>query len=143
MSAVDVKIDGSIAQFGAHRYPIANISSYRTAEAFKAVTTIWRVCSFTALLLVFCGWILVGRDLVDGNERYVFYGGFVALLALVDSFPMHKTYTYMLYIGTSGGEELAFCTHNNDEMKSIEKQLRHAISKGGDSIEVDYETSKI
>jgi hypothetical protein len=129
MSAANVKIDAAIAQFGAHQYPIANISSYRTVDAFKEVATIWRVGSFTALFLMFCGWHLVGRHLLDGNERYLVYGGFVAFALLAGNLPKRKAYTYMLYIGTSAGEQLAFCTHSDDEMKAIEQQLRNAISK--------------
>jgi Family of unknown function (DUF6232) len=143
MSSADVKIDSAIAQFGAHRYPIANILSYRTADTVKEGTTIWRVGAFSALLLVFVGWHIVGRHLFYGNERYAIYGVFLALVLLAGALPKRKAYTYMLYIGTPGSEQLAFCTHSDNEMKSIEQELRRAISKSGDGIEMGYETSKI
>jgi hypothetical protein len=142
MSSADVNIDAAIAQFGALRYPLASSSYYRTADTFKEVATIWRSGAFAILGLVLGVWFMLGRDLLVANERFIFFGVLIALAVAADELPKRKVYTYMLYIGTAGGEQIAFSTHDDAEMKSIEQLLRIAISTLGLGIEVGYETSK-
>ena len=143
MDVVGVNIDAAIAQFGEHRYPIANLSSYRTAETFESKTTLLRLGCYSILFLVFCAWVLDGRDLWVGKERYIIYGGFVGLFALVDFLPVRKAYTYTLFLRTAGGEQLAFSTQSLDEMNTIEKELRAAISGGVIRVAANSKTSRV